>query len=71
MFWLLTFSSSKTKVVFFSKNEISVMPKLYLNGDRLDFVPVYRHLGLLFSESLSWTNFIDSVVNSAFKNLAF
>ena len=47
------------------------MPKLFFNGDRLEFVPVHRHLGLLISENLSWTNFIDSVVNSAFKNLAF
>ena len=45
------------------------MPKLFFNGDILEFVPVYRHLGLLISESLSWTNFIDSVVNSAFKKL--
>ena len=43
------------------------MPKLILNGDRLEFVPVHRHLGLLFSESPSWTYFIDSDVNSAFK----
>ena len=26
-------------------------------------------LGLLFSENLRWTNFIDSVENSAFKKL--
>ena len=45
------------------------MPKLFFNGDRLEFVPVHRHLGLLISENLSWTNFIDSVVNSAFKKL--
>ena len=49
------------------------MPKLFFNGDRLEFVPVHRHLGLFFFlENLSWTNFIDSIVNSAFKkNLAF
>ena len=29
----------------------------------MEFVPIHRHLGLLFSESLSWTYFIDSVVN--------
>ena len=45
------------------------MPNLFFNGDRLEFVPVHRRLGLLFSESLSWTNFIDSIVNSAFKKL--
>ena len=27
---------------------------------------VHRHLGLLFSEKLSMTNFIDGVLNSAF-----
>ena len=45
------------------------MPKLFLNGDRLEFVPVHRYLGLFISESLNCTNFIDSVVNSAFKKL--
>ena len=48
------------------------MAKLFFNGDRLEFVPVYRHLGLFFSKNRSWTNFIDSIVNSAFfKNLVF
>ena len=45
------------------------MPKLFFNGDRLDFVSVHRHLGPLILESLSWTNFIDSVVNSVFKKI--
>ena len=50
--WLLKFNSLKTKVVYLSKKEISVMPKLFFNGDRLEFVPVYRHLGLLFQKAL-------------------
>ena len=45
------------------------MPKLFFNSDSLELVSVHRHLGLLISESLSWTNFIDSVVNSALKKL--
>ena len=57
--WLLLFNSSKRNVVFFSKKEVSVMPKLFFNGERLEFVPVHHHLCLFFSESLSWTNFID------------
>ena len=44
------------------------MPKLFFNGDRLEFVPVHRHLGLLISESLDWTNFIDSVETVLLKN---
>ena len=50
--WLLKFNSSKTKVLLFSEKEISVMAKLFFNGDRLEFVPVHRHLGLFFQKTL-------------------
>ena len=63
---LLKFNTSKTNVVFFSKKEISVMPKLFFNGDRFEIVLFHCHLDLLFSH-YSWTNFIDAVVNIAFE----
>ena len=36
------------------------MLKLFFNGDSLEFILVNCHLGLLFSENLSWTNFINA-----------
>lgn len=37
--------------------------------DRLEFVPTHRHLGLLLSQNLSWSEYIDGIVNSAYKKL--
>ena len=46
--WLLKFNPSKTKVVYFSRNANAIIvPKLFFQGDRLECVPVHRHLGLL------------------------
>lgn len=67
--WLLKFNPSKTKVVYFNKKNISAMPKLFFKGDRLECVPVHRHLGLLLSQNLIWSEYIDGVVNSANKKL--
>ena len=50
--WLLKFNSSKRKVVFFSKKEVSVMPKLFFNGERLEFAPVHCHLCIFFQKAL-------------------
>ena len=46
---------------------------LYLNyffqGDRLECVPVHRHSGLLLSHNLSWSEYISSIVEKAYKKL--
>lgn len=67
--WFLKFNPSKTKVVFFNTKAISIMPKLFFKGDRLECVPVHRHLGLLLSQNLSWSAYIDGIVNNAYKKL--
>ncbi|XP_055995247.1 uncharacterized protein LOC125672352 isoform X1 [Ostrea edulis] len=67
--WLLKFNPSKTKAVYFSKKDNSILPKLFFQGDRLECVPVHRHLGLLLSHNLSWSLYIDSIVDKSFKKL--
>lgn len=59
----------RTNVVFFTKKHNSVLSKLFFEGDRLEFVPTHRHLGLLLSQNLSWSEYIDDIVNSAYKKL--
>ena len=66
---LLQFNPSKTKVIFFTKKNINITPKLFFKGDRLECVPVHRHLGLLLSHNLSWSEYIDSIVSSSYKKI--
>lgn len=65
--WLLKFNPSKTKAVFFTKKHVEEFPKLFFQGCQLDYVSTHRHLGLLFSNDLSWSQYINNIVNSAYK----
>ena len=67
--WLLKFNSSKTKVVYFLRNANAIVPKLFFQGDRLECVLVHRHLGLLLSHNLSWSDYISTKVEKAYKKL--
>ena len=67
--WLLKFNPSKTKVVYFSRNANAIVPKLFFQGDRLECGSVHRHLGLLLSHNLSWSEYISSIVEKAYKKL--
>ena len=46
-----------------------VLPKLFFQGDRLEFVPFHRHLGLLLLHNISWSTYIDFIVEKAYKKL--
>lgn len=67
--WLLKFNPSKTKAVFFTKKHVEEFPKLFFQGCQLDYVSTHRHLGLLFSNDLSWSQYINNIVKSAYKKL--
>ena len=56
--WLLKFNPSKTKVVYFSRNANAILLKFFFQGDRLECVQVHRHLDLLLSHNLSWSEYI-------------
>ena len=66
---LLKSNPSKTKVVYFSRNANAIVPKLFFQGDRLECVPVYRHLGILLSHNLGWSvsGYISSIAEKAYK----
>ena len=58
-------------MVYFSRNANAIVPKLFFQGDRLECVPVYRHLGLLLSHNLGWSvsGYISSIAEKAYKKL--
>ena len=65
--WLRKFNPSKTKVVYFSRKASPITPTLFYQGDKLECVPVHRHLGLSLSKNLSWSEYIFSIVEKAYK----
>lgn len=58
-------------ITYFSRKDNPVLPKLFFQGDGLEFVAVHRHLGLLLSCNLSLSVYIDCIVDKAYKNRAF
>ena len=57
--WLVTFNPAKTVALSFSPSTENVqLPKLYLNGQRIQDVSEHTHLGVTMSSSI-WKAHID------------
>ena len=67
--WLLQFNPNKTKVLFFGKLAHNQIPQLLFQGCQLEIVSSHKHLGLIFSDDLKWSVYIDNIVNHAYKKL--
>ena len=68
--WLLTFNPKKTVSLSVSSNDTSVpLPGLYLNDVKIQEVHHHSHLGLTFSENMSWKDHIDALITKANKRL--
>ena len=65
---LVHFNPIKTKDLVIST---SAVPHLYLrfNGEPVEIVKHHKHLGLTFVSDGNWTNHIDNIVNTAFKQV--
>ena len=69
--WLLQFNPQKIKAVFFSLKNIEQFPKLFLGDCTLEYVSQHKHLGVLLSSNLGWSDHIEKNVKKAYKNLVF
>lgn len=67
--WLLEFNPQKTKVVFFSFKNVEKFPNLLFDDCTLEYVSQHKHLGVLLSSNLSWSNHIDIIVKKVYKKL--
>ena len=67
--WLLSFNPSKTKAIFFSTRKTVDTPILKFQNCQLDLVSSHKHLGLTFSDDLTWTVYINSIIANAKKKL--
>ena len=70
--WLLQFNPQKTKAVFFSLKNVEKFPELFFGDCTLEYVSQHKHLGVLLSSNLGWSDHIDNIVKKAYKkNLVF
>ena len=68
--WLVTFNASKTKYMLFSKSggTANIIP-LTFNCMVLEKIHSHKHLGIIFSDDLSWKNHIDGIIIKCSKRL--
>ena len=61
--WLLQFNPQKTKAVFFTNSPNITTPNLIFRQCPLEFVMHHKHLGVIFSQNLSWSYCFDSILS--------
>jgi hypothetical protein len=63
----LQFNTSKCKYIIVSRRKTPVTPTtpLLLNGTPIEKVESFKHLGLLISSDLSWSNHMNSICSKA------
>ena len=60
---------NNTNVVYFQGMLMLLYQNYVFKAIGLECVPVIRHLGLLLSHNLSWSDYISSIVEKAYKKL--
>ena len=63
--WLLQFNPQKTKAVFFSLKNVEKFPELFFGDCTLEYVSQHKHLGVLLSSNLGWSDHIDNIVKKS------
>jgi hypothetical protein len=66
--WLITFNAAKTVYIQVTRKVFPApKPVLRLNGVVIKEVANHKHLGLIFNQTLTWTDHIDSLISKAAK----
>ena len=62
--WFVTINASKTVVMLFSRKQYpSKLPQMSIGDSPLNQVDNHKHLGITFTEKLSWSKHIDGAVS--------
>ena len=69
--WLIAFNPLKTEVMLISNIHIDQTVELVMDNTVLKVVDTHKHLGVLLSSNNKWTSHIDSIINSASKQVSF
>ncbi|MEW8185640.1 MAG: reverse transcriptase family protein [Candidatus Thiodiazotropha endolucinida] len=68
--WLVDFNPSKTFTMTVSRKTTDVLhPPLFLAGTKIQETDTYKHLGIHFSNSLSWAEHIRTITRTAWQRL--
>ena len=68
--WLFIFNAVKTEYMIISrKRNRPNYPELFLNGELISEVDQHTHLGVTFSNSLSWSSHINAAIAKADRRL--
>lgn len=67
--WGFRISVEKTKVMFFSRGNISPEFKIYLSGCELERVEAFKYLGVWFDKKLTWAFHIQKMLDKCKKVL--
>ena len=65
----ITRLTTSPKAVFFTLRSNYTPPKLQFQHCPLEFITSHKHLGLVLSQDLSWSAYIDSIVKKAYQRL--
>jgi hypothetical protein len=69
--WLVTINPTKTVVMLFSKKRHPpLLPHLVLDGNQLQVVTMHKHLGIVLTQSLNWSEHINSVASKCSRLLS-
>ena len=64
--WLVTFNPSKTESLLFSRKLVKPLhPTLYMNQQDIITVESHKHLGLTFTNDLSWHEHLNNIKTKA------
>ena len=68
--WLVTFNPSKTESLLFSRKLVKPLhPTLYMNQQDIITVESHKHLGLTFTNDLSWHEHLNSIKTKAWHRI--
>ena len=57
----LEFSATKTKAMIFTRKKNCSRPKLFLQGEEIEYVSDFKYLGVTIDENLTWAKHIENV----------
>ena len=61
--WLVNFNATKTKYMLFSRRKNKTLNvNLFFDDIRIECVSTHKHLGILFSDDLSWKSHVNHIV---------
>ena len=67
--WHINFSSRKTKLVIFSKHNVTPAYSFRFQNQALDIVDNHKYLGVTFDKKLSWNNHMDEKLGKCMNNV--